>query len=1047
MNHLIKKGTIYSIALFMLLSMLPMNVYAVNSQVINDEIQEKNEVSRKEIVNLEESNEPVTIAEEPTEAAIALAKSLANDNNGELGYDSTKVNVDGNTVKLLDDITLSSTASINSAGPVILDLNSHTITKTKASVITIPKECDLTITDSSDNPGNIVSGTGTMSGTVTLTGTGKLTVEKVTIQNTASGSSAYAIYGATTSTLIINSGTIKGTFSSGIYNNTSGNNCIHNVVIESDIQSIIEKYIGLADEDSNVVLTTTSGSNNGTITSGTLTRFEVTDSKPTNYIAYREVNGHQTYLTNGDLSVLLNGLNGTNTSTIYVTQNAEIYKSFNAISTLKPENTLTFDIASGVEVTGALSFDGPAVINWNGGNFNVDISARNSTNKGYVVDESEKENGRISIRVENAVARIGNNYFGSLANAVKTVGRSETATIVMLADEELSESVVLNTAQNITLDLNGHNISIKGIKGVPGDALTVYGNTNLTITGKGTIESVDGDVTIRIGASTPKTTVTIDKDVIIKGNTGVLVQPLSASSDSANASAEVVVKGQLISENSGGCGLNIQGQLVNGKAIISIEEGALIKGASNGIYAAGNSDITMNGGTVEGATGIEIRAGKLTVNDGTITATAESFSVNANGSGGTTVGAGIAVAQHETKLPIQVIVNGGTVSGYVGLNIADPQNKDDSENIDIQVKDGDFIATGDGEDSVSVKVEKDYDVSKFVEGGNFSDSLLETGYLDDSLQAELHSTRKNEDAPFSYHPSMTEALQEAQDGDTVTHIESMEDTDRPVPITFNSGYDEISIVVYVEVSDTYVLPENVYFNYKGHTFSGWKIGDTDTIEVSGTTINLPKEGITLTAQWDIVDKTELEKTINQVKELNEDEYTSDSWKALEEALTTAEEIFAKTNTTQEEVDNATTALKDAINNLVKVTVDKTVLEQTINSTNDLNEKDYTAESWNALQKVLDQAKIVLADEDATQEEVDAMVKELQDAITNLVEKEDDIEGGQIPTENPKKPNNNEENPKKVKTGDNNLIWTWTSLMSISIVGLFILGKKRRMNKL
>ena len=51
------------------------------------------------------------------------------------------------------------------------------------------------------------------------------------------------------------------------------------------------------------------------------------------------------------------------------------------------------------------------------------------------------------------------------------------------------------------------------------------------------------------------------------------------------------------------------------------------------------------------------------MNGGTITATASEYSYTANGSGSTTWGAAISVAQHTTVLPTAVTLNGGTLAG------------------------------------------------------------------------------------------------------------------------------------------------------------------------------------------------------------------------------------------------------------------------------------------------------------------------------------------------------------------------------------------------
>ena len=64
-----------------------------------------------------------------------------------------------------------------------------------------------------------------------------------------------------------------------------------------------------------------------------------------------------------------------------------------------------------------------------------------------------------------------------------------------------------------------------------------------------------------------------------------------------------------------------------------------------------------------------------------------------------------------------------------------------------------------------------------------------------------------------------------------------------------------------------------------------------------------------------VDKAELEKTISDAKAVNKDKYTDESVAAMEKALADAEAVFADPLATQEQVDSAAEALRNAINAL------------------------------------------------------------------------------------------------------------------------------------
>lgn len=65
-------------------------------------------------------------------------------------------------------------------------------------------------------------------------------------------------------------------------------------------------------------------------------------------------------------------------------------------------------------------------------------------------------------------------------------------------------------------------------------------------------------------------------------------------------------------------------------------------------------------------------------------------------------------------------------------------------------------------------------------------------------------------------------------------------------------------------------------------------------------------------------------------------------------------------------------------------VDTSKLEEAIAAAEELKASDYTAESWSDLEEALAEAKAVLADENATQEQVDAATAKLNAAIDALI---------------------------------------------------------------
>lgn len=133
-----------------------------------------------------------------------------------------------------------------------------------------------------------------------------------------------------------------------------------------------------------------------------------------------------------------------------------------------------------------------------------------------------------------------------------------------------------------------------------------------------------------------------------------------------------------------------------------------------------------------------------------------------------------------------------------------------------------------------------------------------------------------------------------------------------------------------------------------------------------------------------VDTSALEEAIAKAEELPEEDYTEESWAALEEALEEAEKVLEDPTATQSEVDEAAKALEEAIAALEEKPVDKSQLEKAIEDAESKVEKDYTKKSWAAMEAALKVAESVYADEDATQEEVDAATDALNKAIKALV---------------------------------------------------------------
>lgn len=134
-----------------------------------------------------------------------------------------------------------------------------------------------------------------------------------------------------------------------------------------------------------------------------------------------------------------------------------------------------------------------------------------------------------------------------------------------------------------------------------------------------------------------------------------------------------------------------------------------------------------------------------------------------------------------------------------------------------------------------------------------------------------------------------------------------------------------------------------------------------------------------------VNKTELQKLVDKISSLNKDEYIESTWSALESKLNNSIEVLNNSNASQGEVDKAYNDLLVSYLGL-RLKPDKSKLEDLINKVKDMDLSKYTKESVNNLNVALAKASEVLANDKATQKEIDKAASELEVAKANLVTK-------------------------------------------------------------
>lgn len=276
--------------------------------------------------------------------------------------------------------------------------------------------------------------------------------------------------------------------------------------------------------------------------------------------------------------------------------------------------------------------------------------------------------------------------------------------ITLTSDVALTETVTIDDGQTHIINLNGYSICAQ-------DTPFLLTHGELKFSGTGTVyESADnGYGAVVIKGSTDSTAenysvLTVDPEVTLKGWAGVFIRDnnKSAYGVKVNLNGSKVYSPGKESDEHAGHAIYINGN-INGTTgnvpEINIADNTEIKSLHNsgggGIYAAGYAKWNIGAATVSGFdTGVEIRAGEMTVNGSNISASATSQSVNANGNGTTTVGAAIAVAQHTTKLPINLTIKNGSLKGHTALIVSNPENNPqaDFDKVSVSVKGGTFNA-------------------------------------------------------------------------------------------------------------------------------------------------------------------------------------------------------------------------------------------------------------------------------------------------------------------------------------------------------------------
>ena len=223
-------------------------------------------------------------------------------------------------------------------------------------------------------------------------------------------------------------------------------------------------------------------------------------------------------------------------------------------------------------------------------------------------------------------------------------------------------------------------------------------------------------------------------------------------------------------------------------------------------------------------------------------------------------------------------------------------------------------------------------------------------------------------------------------------------------------------------------------------------------------INRLKKAIEGLVDAPVINTDALVEAIAKADALTEEEVNKAIKKNVEvfnKALENAKAVLAK-DASQEEVNEAAKALKDALDGLKVLRGNPEALNAALEVVSKKDESKYTAESWAALMAVVEEVKAIDLD-NATQKEMDEAVAKLNKAVDALEEKvviepekpTDPEKPSEKPTEKPtekpaEKPTTKPEDKKDdtVKTGDSTMIAGMFALMAVSAIIYISLKRKK-----
>ena len=302
----------------------------------------------------------------------------------------------------------------------------------------------------------------------------------------------------------------------------------------------------------------------------------------------------------------------------------------------------------------------------------------------------------------------------SNAETLKTAINDATAdnnTITLTGDVALSKSVIINkSGVDLVIDLGGKTISGSS------QLFDIYSPVTFK---NGTINvTYNGSESICVMWLNGGAKLVLENDVTVNAakSAGATGSVFAVGFWNDCNGAELTINGKITGDN----GATINGNITTNTNKVAVN--GTIEVTGHALYLAGNGTTNINNGAcVKGDAGIEIRAGVLNINGGTVESTGTYSAPIANGNGTTASGAALIVAEHTTNQGITVNVNSGNIkaaSAGKAIAVSDPQSTGGND-VKLNVAGGNVVG--------GIQVEESIETAKpvAVTGGTFSTDVTE----------------------------------------------------------------------------------------------------------------------------------------------------------------------------------------------------------------------------------------------------------------------------------------------------------------------------------